>query len=203
MRSLRAFVAAAAIVSGSLAAMAHADTVNTYSFTQGGYLFDSGPESLSGTFTATISPLGHVDLSDLSAISLGFGGDTSVGLSSVSLFSFNSDHLSDLAMVANDGPLNICVGLPAIYLPTCNPSASNPPDTFGFYGLPVASQAYSVLSNQAPVVTLVSSVTRPSASTEPAAVPEPATWAMILVGFGAIGFATRTRVRKGLASQWA
>ena len=36
-----------------------------------------------------------------------------------------------------------------------------------------------------------------------AAVPEPATWAMMLIGFGGIGFAMRRRRRRGLAAQLA
>jgi hypothetical protein len=172
-------------------------TVNTYSFTQSGYfagnvVFSGGPGTLSGAFTGTLNALGQFQASDLSAFSMVIFFPTDTGpvtgdfnaLGDLSLFSFNTDHAGDLVIVAQNGVhQTTCVGAAATLFPACNPGGLNPA---GILGDLLVQGIEVTWTTQAPVITLVSSV-----STPPPGVPEPSTWAMMLVGFALIGGALR------------
>lgn len=187
MRGIRNGLLATIFFGGLLSSAAQSQTVNTYSFSQSGYWFNNGPETLSGTFTVNVNPLGESDLGDLTAFSAGFGGSTDETLADLTLFSFNTDLNSGLAFVGHDrNIISFCVGLPTNYEAFCNPGTSNPINTFGFYGIP--GPGFYALSDQAPVIRLVTSVTT---DPRPNGVPEPATWAMMLLGFAGIGLAAR------------
>jgi hypothetical protein len=180
----------------ALPGAAEATTVNTYSFTQANFVSTvrstaTGPGTLSSTFAGTLNGTGVFSLSDLSSLSLTDTVPTTHGtfssvvatLADLTLFSFNTQSGTNLAIVAKDGPDGTCVGAPATLLPYCNPLGASPANTFGallYTGILIAR------SDQAPVITLVSSVT-----TNP--VPEPASWAMMVSGFGLLGAACRRR----------
>ena len=173
--------------------IAEAATVNTYSFTQSGYLPGAtGPGTVSGTFAGQLNTLGQLRASDLSAFSMTISFPTDLGplirnlggLGDLSLFSFNTDHTGDLLIAAQDRFSNTtCVGPAATLFAACNPGGFNSADALG-----VALQGGAVFAEttQAPVITLVSSVTD-----APSAVAEPSTWAMMLSGFALLGGALR------------
>ena len=199
LQACRRAAAALAIISTATGAQATA-TINTYSFTQAGYAIilsrnnSTGPGTLSGTFTGTINALGQWQASDLSSLSLTFSYPTMQGtisgnvgtLADLSLFSFNTDTSGDLVILAQQGNATTCVGAAATLSSRCNPGGLNPAGTLGvalLEGLVIGD------TTQAPVITLVSSVTSAPA------LPEPSTWAMMLFGFGAMGGALRRRKR--------
>lgn len=180
---------------------AQAATVVTYGFVQAGYLTTvqsaaTGPGTLTGTFTGVVNPLGQFQLHDLSAFSLNFAIPTVVGTSSgpfgglgdLSLFSFNTTSGSDLLIISQDNlAQGTCVGAAATLSPFCNPGGNNPAGTLGALLL---TNVVVARTTQAPIITLVSSVTTPGA------VPEPSTWAMMLLGFGFVGAAMRSHRRQ-------
>jgi hypothetical protein len=158
----------------------------------------TGPGTLSGTFTGTLNGLGQWQASDLSALSLTFSypslqGTVSGsvgGLADLSLFSFNTDQASDLTILEQQGDTATCVGAAATLSPVCNPAGLNPAGTLGA----AIVQGFVIgETTQAPVVTLVSSVTSAPS------VPEPSTWAMMLLGFGALGAGLRRKRRVSAA----
>lgn len=177
-----------------LGSAANALTVNTYSFSQPGYVFfirgPTGPGTLTGTFSGALNPLGHWQLGDLSSLSLtltyptdhGIVSDRAGDLSGLTFFSFNTNSGSDLSLAFQGSFTATCVGVTATLLAACNPGGSNPVNTFGDALL---QGNVFARTDQAPVITLVSSITN-----EPA-VPEPSTWAMLLVGFVGVGYAVR------------
>lgn len=189
-------VSFAALALTAAASCGEAATINTYSFSQPGYVFfvrgPTGPGTLNGTFSGTLNSLGEWQLGDLSSLSLtisyptdhGTSIDNAGNLAGLSFFSFNTSSGSDLSLVFQGSSVVTCVGATATLLLECNPTGSNPADTFGDA---LINEAVFARTNQAPVITLLSSVT------SEAAVPEPATWAMMLLGFGVIGCATRKR----------
>ena len=169
----------------------NATTVATFSFTQGGY---NNAGILSGTFTGTVNSLGFIHLADLSNFSDTFKYDAGGGftftdfgyLTSLSLFSFNAQSLDSASLGFKNqvGLLysNVCVGAPAAY------------GLCGGSGKRGAIANADFITNEAPVVTLVSSsiIGDPIAS----GVPEPSTWAMMLLGFAGIGFMAYRRKSK-------
>jgi hypothetical protein len=197
-------LAAAILVGGT----AQAATVNTYSFTQGGWYspFPVGA-TLSGTFTGTVGSTGIMSLADLSAFSASLtittvGGIVDVvpqDLTELGLFSFTTwggpSTLFFTPLAAPGATSGTCVGTAATLSPVCNPEGGNPFGTLGDYiehGSPV------LFTSAAPVVTLVSSVIT---SDTPAGVPEPAAWAMMILGLGAAGVALRRGKRPLAAAQ--
>jgi hypothetical protein len=195
-------LAAATLVCGT----AQATTVNTYSFTQGGWDAPVFPSvqgaTLSGTFTGNVGSTGIMSLADLSAFSASLtiamvGGFSTVipqDLAELSLFSFTTWGTASSLFFApltapGPGATGICVGPAATLVPVCNPGGITPFGTSGDYiahGLPY------LFTSAPPVVTLVSSVTT---SDTPTGVPEPAAWAMMILGLGAAGVALRGRKR--------
>lgn len=191
-------LAAAFLVGGT----AQATTVNTYSFTQGGWYSPLAQgATLSGTFTGTVGSTGIMSLADLSAFSASlaittFGGSSAVvpqDLTELGLFSFTTWGGGATLFFTPGATSGTCVGTAATLSPVCNPQGGNPFGTLGDYiehGNPV------LFTSAAPVVTLVSSVTT---SDTPTGVPEPAAWAMMILGLGAAGVALR-RSRRPLAA---
>jgi PEP-CTERM motif len=162
----------------------NATTIDTFSFTQGGYT--NGGIILSGTFTGTVNSNGFIELADLSNFSdtfeyvSGLLTVTDLGyLTGLSLFSFNAQSPIDSGSLDFAGQVglgaNLCVGGAAAF-GSCGGTGSR-----GAY-------ANSFFTDEAPVVTLVSSIT--------SGVPEPSTWAMMLLGFAGIGFMAYLRKSK-------
>jgi hypothetical protein len=192
---------AAAILVG---ATAQAATVNTYSFTQGGWYSPFPVDAtLNGTFTGTVGSTGIMSLADLSAFAASLtittvGGIVDVipqDLTELGLFSFTTwggaSTLFITPITAPGATSGTCVGTAATLSPVCNPGGGNPFGTLGDYiehGSPV------LFTSAVPVVTLVSSVTT---SDTPTGVPEPAAWAMMILGLGTAGVALR-RGRRSL-----
>lgn len=69
-------------------------------------------------------------------------------------------------------------------------------------GATIASNSYEWQGNDHNFYLLSGSVTAAAASTA-AAVPEPATWAMMLIGFGAIGLAMRNSRKRSVRIRYA
>jgi hypothetical protein len=197
-------LAAAILVGGT----AQAATVNTYSFTQGGWYSPFPVDAtLNGTFTGIVGSTGIMSLADLSAFSASLTITTVGGISDVipqdltelGLFSFttwggaSTLFFTPITITAPGATSGTCVGAAATLSPVCNPEGGNPFGTLGDYvehGSPV------LFTSAAPVVTLVSSVTT---SDTPTGVPEPAAWAMMILGLGAAGVALR-RGRRPLST---
>jgi hypothetical protein len=170
---------------------AHAATVETFHFTQGGY---QNHGVLSGTFTGTVESNGFLSKADLSAIDIQFSADASPTL----LFSLSTLFIEPGALFSFDtaGPPfdagtldifggasligNICVGAAAAF-GLCGGS--------GFHG--VVRGALIAYTNETPVVTRISPVVT--------AVPEPSTWAMMILGFCGLGFMAYRRKQSGSA----
>jgi hypothetical protein len=176
-----------------------ATTINTYSFTQGGWhdgvfgplVTDNG--LLEGTFTGVVEPAGYIQLADLSAFFMQFTDDVvgsyvqlSYSLGDLQLFSFNArpdasdpDHgaasLDVIASHAFGSPaslLTMCVGAAATFSLNCSPGSSVP-------GVKAFLAGSIFWSTSLPVLTLVSSVDVPDPVSE---VPEPGTLALLATG---------------------
>jgi hypothetical protein len=159
----------------------NATTVDTFSFTQGGYT--NGGMILSGTFTGTVNSNGFIELADLSNFSDTFeyvGGSMDYGyLTSLSFFSFKAQSPIDAGSLDFKNQVflssDVCVGAIAAF-GVCGGTGS----LGAVHGL--------YFTNEAPVITLVSSIT--------SGVPEPSTWAMMLLGFAGLGFMAYRRKNK-------
>jgi hypothetical protein len=156
----------------------NATTVDTFNFTQGGYTstgYTGYTGVLTGTFTGTVNNIGYIELGDLSSFSDSFAKTDALG--TVTYWDFSPGSISFSFMPNDAGTLSIenevlafapvCVGFPAAF-GVCGGGG-------GHLGV-----VASFVTDQAPFVTLVSSVTT--------AVPEPSTWAMMLLGFAGLGF---------------
>jgi hypothetical protein len=192
-------LAAAILVGGT----AQAATVNTYSFTQGGW-HSPFPvvATLSGEFTGTVGSTGIMSLADLSAFSAtltitSFGGlvyDIPQDLTDLGLFSFmTGGGGASTLFFSPSATSGTCVGAAATLVPVCNPGGMNPFGTVGDY---ITRGNPFLFTSVTPVVTLVSSVTT---SDTPTGVPEPAAWTLMILGLGAAGAALR-RGRRSLAA---
>jgi hypothetical protein len=168
LRLIAAFVFAAPCV-------ASATTIDTFSFTQSGYPgFRGGFVSVWGTFSGTVEPDGYIQLADLQSFTINFGPFLESGLPILFSYSttpgaFNLDLESQATMTG----FNFCIGAVASFgFDHCNNFGLQP---LGIWG--------NNLSFQAPVVTLVSSVTdTPPPPPPPTPVPEPAS--LLLMGTG-------------------
>jgi hypothetical protein len=175
----------------------NATTVDTFSFTQGGYTIAGTSTvvgTLSGTFTGTVDSNGFIELADLSNFSDTFtvvlGNLSAVGvldLTSLSLFSFNAQSPIDsgsLDFENQPGSGALCVGAAAAFS-SCGGTGSRGA---------VAGGSFNYFTDEAPVVTLVSS----SITGDPIAsgVPEPSTWAMMVLGFFGVGYMAYRRKSK-------
>jgi hypothetical protein len=172
----------------------HATTVDTFNFTQGGYTSPGYPGYtgvLTGTFTGRVNDIGYIEIGDLSYFSDSLALTDATGtvtnwnyFSGPLVFSFKPNDASSLIIenAVFTGAL-LCVGSPAAF-GLCTP----PGGKAGHLG-----EVATFVTDQAPVVTLVSSITT--------AVPEPSTWAMLLLGFAGLGFkAYRRNNRAALRS---
>jgi PEP-CTERM motif len=163
----------------------NATTVDTFSFTQGGYVYAGIAATLSGTFTGTVNSNGFIELADLSNFidTFSVGGQTGYYGYSIgpSLFSFNAQSPIDSGSLDFENALGgiggtpVCVGAAAAF-GSCGGT--------GRRG--AIDNAY--FTDEAPVITLVSSIT--------SGVPEPSTWAMMLLGFAGLGFMAYLRKSK-------
>jgi hypothetical protein len=189
---------------------AGATTINTYSFTQGGWhngvfgplVTDNG--LLEGTFTGVVEPAGYIQLADLTAFSMQFTDDVvgsfvqlTYSFGDLQFFSFNArpdasdpDHgAASLDVIASHvfGPpallLTTCVGAATTFSPSCYPGSFVP-------GAKAIVAGSIFWSTALPVVTLVSSVDIPDPIT---AVPEPGT--LMLLGTGVISLIGANRRR--------
>jgi len=178
MTMMKKAVFAAALLTGAVAAIpANAATIMaTYDFIG---TFDSGPiPTISGTLSLTFDPTGDGE---------------------VTIDSFTSSYSGVSTVEGGSGSYTFCSAGP---FGTC----SFRPDTDAFLlGLSVDENGNPVEEGRGILYTAVGEddvfisstyiVTRQMTS----AVPEPATWAMMLVGFGGIGFAMRRRRSQGAA----
>jgi len=189
---------------------AGATTINTYSFTQGGWHSPiSGPlvtdnGLLEGTFTGVVEDAGYIQLADLSAFSMQYTDDFAglnvlftYSLSDLQFFSVNArpapsdpDHgAASLDVIARHvfgspaTPLTMCVGAAATFSPSCYPGSTIP-------GTKAILAGSIFWSTALPVITLVSSVEIPDPIT---AVPEPGT--LMLLGTGVISLIGARRRR--------
>jgi PEP-CTERM motif-containing protein len=168
LRLIAAFVFAAPCV-------ASATTIDTFSFTQSGYPgVRGGFVSVWGSFTGTVEYDGYIQLADLQSFTINFGPFVETGLPILFTYSTTAgDTTLDIESQATMTGNYFCIGAVAAYgFDHCN--------NFGLRPLGVWGNS---LSFQAPVVTLVSSVTdTPPPPPFPSAVPEPAS--LLLMGTG-------------------
>jgi hypothetical protein len=204
---LAGWIAAAMLCATS----AGAATIDSFTYTQQGWSSVFGQDEtgleLTGAFTGVVGPGGYIELGDLTAFSatLGIPGGTPhpLLLGDLAFFSFGTTSgPTTLSFAAEFDGNWTCMGLASTYFPGCNPDGSNPAEILGVFN----TQRIPVLiSDEAPAVTLVSSVdtTPPTGPVDPAPIPEPAAWATMLLGLIAIGGAMRvSRRRRGLASAY-
>ena len=184
--------ACAAIGLASMTLPGHAAIVDTFSFQ------NFGPYTLSGTnihfdnvgfmgkFTGTVEPDGNIDLGSLSAFhadvfligSPFFFGD-GYDLGQLSVFDFDpAGGATTLEFVATRGSGHfLCTGLAASFNPACADPAVTGFAAAIFFVAPTTAYTAGFTT-----VRLLSSV-----NTTPAA-PEPSTWAMLALGFAAMGW---------------
>lgn len=195
---------AALLVAGPFARSARADIVDTFSFTQHyqyvivptGVLL--GPATLYGTFTGTLDANGFITKSSLTA----FSGriETPVALPflpppiDLDMFAGSGSIFSFYAAGANidSGSLNVFGQVEQLVpggLPNIGNLCIGASAAFGLCGIRADRgamlQAGYFVSNEAPVITLESSVVT--------GVPETSTWAMMVIGFLALGFLASSR----------
>ena len=157
---------------------ARAAVIDTFSFSNlsGWDTFDT---EFSGSFTGTVEASGLIELSDLSAFHVSglFRGVnfSPNSLSNLTFFSYDTGAgASSLGFIAITN-FAVRTGAPSVLSLTCNPGGNNPVSALAaivFVDVQVGS------TPDLTTVTLVSSV-----------VPETSTWAMMLLGFAALGYA--------------
>jgi len=184
-----------------LAAPAHA-AVETFSFVSGPYMIigttvpiDAG---ITGTFSGAVEGDGYIRIGDLVSFeaTIHFSDVVSVSgpldLGDLSLFSYNTDggpatlfvkgrHFSpDISGIA-------CMGLPTVADPDC---ATGSPSAFAMFHYawthlpgPLTGADVRAYTTAAPTITLLSTT----------AAPEPSTWALLMLGFAALGGAAWRR----------
>ena len=168
-----AFVAAA--LAGGVAMPASAAIVSR-SFSTSTVFTASPVPIVTGSFSVTFD-----DSADIFATTSGFTGSVSVPLSSPLKYAFSA--IGRGLVIAND-PRPIGYG--------------NPANSIGmFYNIDSNSVGYFSYTNSSQI-SFDSRNTVVTPNVAAPAVPEPATWAMMTLGFGAMGFAMR---RKKLATR--
>jgi hypothetical protein len=180
---ISALGASAFLAMSGIAPATSATTIDTYDFTQGGYVGLAGTGDLTGSFTGAVESDGFIELADLSSMSVTFTVTGGGALSSDALplfFSFDTaGGSSSLDLITNlvttPLPVSVCVGAAAVL-------GASGCGAGGFDGVffPFTTQDF-------PVVTLVSSVTT----------PESPTWVMMLLGFAGLAFAGHRGTRRG------
>jgi hypothetical protein len=215
MSKLKIFVlatSAAAILSISAAQVlsasgADAATIDTYAFSEVGWVYELGTEPiagalLSGAFIGVVEPTGQIKLSDLSSFSavyLGGPAPVAIPLSSLFSFSFNTTGGASSLNIYAVGGLNaniLCVGADASLSLGCkfqpfDPNLfPNPPGTDGAFFIDIQNGPFYLTSEQ-PTLTLISSIT---------STPRPAALPLFAGGLGALGLFGGRRKRRPIAA---
>lgn len=201
------------------AASAQAAVIDTFDFTQAGWVFDAGihdgvlvpdvPDPggiLTGSFSGTVEPSGLIELGDLTAFSVAYSdtgfpaGHVSLALGDLKLFSYNTlGGPSSLDIDAGSGN-RTCVGAAVPFSSDC---------TFGFafayppgingavFEVPSFFTIPNFITAQQPAITLVSSVTTTPHIPEPSSI---SLFASFIAGMlGLAGWATRRRPAADMA----
>jgi hypothetical protein len=200
MKPVRSTIASVMLAIASFATIdqANAATIDTYSFTQGGYIIGDVDATLSGTFTGTVDSQGDIGLNDLSSISytLTVPNEYMATGSGVTEFFFDtSGGGSSLDLVglvkAPFSNFTVCVGLSAVFPPECG-TVDTSGTVNGVLGLTNGSGIY--YTSDLPTVSLISTVT------ETPSTPLPSTWTMLIAGIVALGFFAYRGTKKGAAT---
>lgn len=185
-----------AIIFSALTAVlpAAASTIDTFDFTETGWMAPNGAAGvLTGSFSGTVEASGFIEAQDLSAFSsqLAFNNGFTNTYNSIEpltpggsgFFSYDlNGGASSLDFIAGNGiTQNLCVGAAAPL--ACGAFATS----FG-YAIGIAQTSVQ------PTLTLVSSITAPSATPAPvSSAPEPATEVLAGAGLILIGLLRRPR----------
>jgi hypothetical protein len=168
---------------------AAAKTVDTFDFTDSSDWFEISAGvavpadiTVTGSFTGTVEADSHIEQADLA----NFFVSGLIDFTKVDLILFSYDTIggaSSLDIIAQ-ASLNtyMCVGASATLSMTCNPLGENPFNARAVFA--VGSSGAFAYTTDFPKITLVSTIT---------SIPEPSTWAMLAVGFAAIGLARARR----------
>jgi hypothetical protein len=172
----------AALALCSLVPAASATTIDTFSFTQGGYQ-DRGV--LSGSFSGAVEPDGFIELPDLKSINLTFTFDA--GSVTANLFGYGPATFFSYSTTGGAGSLDFVSSI-GVGSDACVGAVA----AFGAFGCGngVANAAGSVAdftTTQLAGVSLTSSVTTTPAPASPSPVPEPAS--LLLVSTALLGAA--------------
>ncbi|HEY3939606.1 MAG TPA: hypothetical protein VGL97_19390 [Bryobacteraceae bacterium] len=169
------------------AAFSRATTIDTYSFTQGGYGNSQSVEApFAGSFSGAVEPNGLIELSDLISFSL-FSNSTTP-----SFFSFNTNGgASSLDTAVPPGSLDetVCIGATAAFGGTIAGTNCGAGGSLGYN----AVDGLTFTTNQLPDVTLISSVTNPAPAPEPGTLTLSALASLIFLGMFRSRFSPGTR----------
>lgn len=186
MKNIAALSLVVLIASAGLSEPARAAVTETFSFSNFAGWGTGTHGALTGQFTGTVEPGGFIELADLTNISitattaLGIPVLSNAGLSDLTFFSYNTvGGANSLAFIASQSVGTACVGAPSVLGLPCNPGGLLPPEIKAVMLLGGGVLDFTL---NLTTVTLV-----------PAPVPEPPAWAMLLVGFAGLGFASRSR----------
>jgi hypothetical protein len=178
---------------------AGASTINTYSFTQDGWVFvptGNYQFSVQGTFTGLVEVNGLIAQSDLTSFQMTITEPLAPVVQSLQFFSFDTNGDASTLDIINQREyvtgevIETCIGAAATLSPICNPLGGNPTDTRGV-ARKVGFPYFFFYTAAAPNVRLQSSVTVPDPVTT---IPEPTT--LILLGTGVIGLIATKRRRR-------
>lgn len=208
LRTLGA-IAAVASLTTALSATARADTIDTFTFTEGNwssYTVGGGvgsPQSsatLTGSFTGLVEPDGFIEQKDLSAFNVEFTNNgtpfADLGLGDLTLFSYDvNGGASSLDFAGLSGAShNICIGAATALDANCTLDF-NVAYPAGTVGVVEAALLPDFVSPDFPSITLQSSITPVMPVTAPAptaTAPEPASAILLLTG-AALVFVGRFR----------
>jgi len=185
---------------------AYGTTIDTFSFTEQGWLYTVGLGGtiqtgaadpggmLTGTFTGTVEPSGFIQQSDLTSFSAEYTDSAGVVIKQkiVTFFSYNVDGGgSSLSFSGYRFQPGFCVGQTIFLLLDCNNIYTYPPGTNGV----VAFISYpAVVTTGLPVVTLLGQTTLLPPPPPLTPVSEPAS--LGLVGAALVGSGTVLRRRR-------
>lgn len=189
MPRIRNLVLAIAVsFAASPVASSWATTINTYSFTM--QTNAANGAVVSGSFTGVVDTLGYITKQNLLGFNAeinvhgvtAFSVDDAIFRESRSIFSFDTSGPPldvgslDIFGIGTSGAM--CIGA-AVSFGLCGARA---PTVHGYFN----NYQEIYLSTDFPTITLEGSVVT-------GGVPEPATWAMMLLGFAAVGYVARRR----------
>jgi hypothetical protein len=171
MRPISKFALAGAAISAAALAFAAPASATTYVFTETG--FNNGGGTLQGTFSTNAT--GAVGLSDLTSFNASFSGNNAtsafvMSLGDLAAFSYNTGTNSLAITEVTNTALVLLSSISAVVI---SPNTGN-------------AQLPQYSSSTNGPLTVV-------ASSGGSAAPEPAAWGLMILGFGAIGGAMRTR----------